>query len=78
MTSNHHLPPGAPIPLHANPLTEPVAEFGDYDHDNGVKVVLSGDYMIFMASHSGQELEIQVEIQAVLEAIGRHNKVIGN
>lgn len=60
------------------PPTELVAEFGEYDKDNGVKVVLQGDHMIFMASHQGEQLEIQVAITRVLDAIGRHNKIIGN
>lgn len=76
MTSN--LAPGAPLPLSANPLTEVVAEYGKYDDGDGVRIILQGDQMIFMAQHQGNEIEIVVEIMQVLEAVGRHNAKIGS
>lgn len=70
--------PGTPIYTGPDPLEELVAEFGQYEHHNGARVILTEDTLVFLVAHGGEEIEIGVEIQTVLEAIGRHNAKIGS
>lgn len=70
------LKPGIPFPVWPLPPELVVADAGNYEQSDGCRVVLSGDSVVFQAAFSGVEAEMIMNINDLLDAIGRYNKQV--
>ena len=66
--------PGVPIPTSPDPPELIITEAGDYAASHGVRVMLSGTDLIFLASFDGNDVALGVDIHKVLEAIGEFTR----
>ena len=71
-----HVDPGTPLPFGRAALTPDVvvSEAGNFDAHDGVRVVVSGHSLVFMASLEGTEIQMGIPIHDILEAISQANK----
>lgn len=67
-----------PLPLHPPPVEMEVAGAGDYEHGEGMLIVLREDGMVVRARYEGIEAEAGLAIETLLEAIMQWNKLNGN
>lgn len=65
--------PGAPLPFGAalKPQTI-VAEAGDFDEDDGIRVVIDQNVLVLMGSFDGASFTLGITVTDLLEAIQRH------
>lgn len=66
---------GAPLPFGA--ALKPdlvVVEAGEFEQEDGVRIVLSGDNLVFLCATSGISISLGVGIEDVLEAIQKHTR----
>jgi hypothetical protein len=66
--------PGAPFPIGPQREDVVVASVGDYDAQNGIKIVLQGSLMVFLGAFDGSTIEMGVEVTDVLDAIQKHSR----
>lgn len=66
--------PGSPLPFGPAASKEDmvVIEAGDYDHDDGIKIVLQRNHLVFMGAFDGTNVTLGIEITDLLDAIQRH------
>lgn len=65
---------GAPLPF--GPATKAdlvVIEAGDFDKNDGIKVVLSRNHLVFMGAFDGTNVTLGIEVTDLLDAIGKYN-----
>ena len=77
MTGNHtHEAPGAPFPrMDVTPPDEmEISTIGQYDAGAGAKIILHGDELIFMAAFDGNEARAGINIDLLLQAIGKFTR----
>lgn len=67
---------GAPLPFGAalKPNVLVVTEAGDYEKGDGLRVVLSGNNLVFLGEFEGISVTLGVGIDDLLEAITVHNR----
>ena len=75
---NHPTTPGEPLPFGIQPVQLVIEEVGDYENNNGAKVILVGPFMVFLAAVDGKEMEFGIDICKVLEAIQIYQKQSAN
>lgn len=67
--------PGSPLPF--GPVVAKadtvIIEAGDFDKDDGMKVVLSRNHLVFMGAFDGTNVTLGIEVTDLLDAISRHN-----
>lgn len=67
--------PGSPLPFgKPRPADLLVLEAGDYEKDDGAKVVLSGGHLVFHGAFDGTHVTLGIEIVDLLDAIQRYTK----
>lgn len=73
MINKHRM--GAPLPFGAALTSDViVTEAGDFAHDDGIRVVLSGEKLVLLGSFDGLAFAMGVEINDLLIAIQGHNR----
>lgn len=70
--------PGAPFPVMPDHPILVVSETGDFEHNDGCKLFLSGPHLVFCIRAGETEVEVGVEVTQLLEAVGAYNKLIGS
>ena len=71
--------PGAPLPFGVAVAAETVvATAGDYDKDDGMKIVLVNGNMMILGAFDGITVTLGVRIEDLLEAICKYNRAAGN
>lgn len=51
-----------------------IVEAGEFDKDDGLKVVLSGDDLVILGAFSGMSITLGIQIEDILEAIQKHTR----
>lgn len=70
---------GVPLPFGAALKPEMiVATAGDFDQDDGMKIVLSDGNLVVMGAFDSITVSMGVRIEDILEAICAYNKETGN
>ena len=66
--------PGSPLPfgLATSKPDMVVIEAGDFDKDDGIKVVLSRNHLVFMGAFDGTNVTLGIEVTDLLDAIQKH------
>ena len=62
--------PGAPFSLRPAAPEMVITDLGKYDAGEGIRVVLQGEEVIFLAAFNGATAEAGVPITTLLDAIG--------
>jgi hypothetical protein len=71
----HDLRPGAPLPFgKALSADVVVTEAGNYDDDDGCKLVISDGALVFLGSFEGTRVTLGVTLERVLAAIEAYTK----
>lgn len=68
--------PGAPLPF-GDALFKPdlvVTEAGNFDGSDGVRIVLSGGHLVFMAAFDNTQIVLGVDVDTILDAIQRFTR----
>lgn len=71
----HYSKPGQPLPFGAALKPDlTVMEVGEYDDEDGMKVVLSNQNMVILVAMEGFQITMGIPIHSLLEAIQTHTR----
>lgn len=73
MTGNDR-EPGEPFPLTPPPTPVILGEYGDFEHHDGVRILLTASEVIFLAHVEGTEIRMGLPIETLLEALGTYTR----
>lgn len=68
-----HETPGTPLVTTIAPITEVLAATPHFEDGDGFQLLLADHFLLITARMDGNEGELGIPIEALLEAIGKYN-----